>query len=190
MDLSTANGHVFYDIEKKVSNLSFKQPQHFFVNNGKGIFTDKAKIMGGYMGDSLVARASAYADIDQDGDLDLLITENNGPIHLLRNDTQSDNHYLKVLARLEKGNTNAIGAKIELYLRGGKKQLRYVKTSDSYLAQSEFPITFGLGSESKIDSLVVTWPGGYQDSFNTVSADSFIEVLKGKGYNIVPKPEL
>ena len=185
LDLATANGHVFYDIEKTVPQFSFRQPQHFFVNNGKGIFTDKAKSMGSYMSDSLVARASAYADIDLDGDLDLLITENNGPAHLLRNDTQTSNHYLRVLARLREGNTNAMGAKIELYFGGGKKQIRYVKSSDSYQAQSEFPITFGLGIQNKIDSLVVIWPGGDQVSFDDVSPNSYIEVVKGKGYKKV-----
>lgn len=182
LDLSTANGHVFYNIEKTMPNFSFKQPQHFFVNNGKGIFTDKAKNMGSYMSDSLVARATAYADIDMDGDLDLLITENDGPIHLLRNDTKTDNHYLKVLLRMEKGNTNAVGAKIEIYIGGGNKQIRYVKSSDSYMAQSEFPVTFGLGLQKKIDSLVITWPGGDRDIYDTVSPDSSIEVVKNKGY--------
>ncbi len=182
LDLSTANGHVFYNIEKTMPRFSFKQPQHFFVNNGKGIFTDIAKNMGDYMSDSLVARATAYADIDLDGDLDLLITENDGPIHLLRNDTQSDNHYLKVLLRMEKGNTNSIGAKIELFLGGGNRQIRYVKSSDSYMAQSEFPVTFGLGLEEKIDSLVIIWPGGDKVSFDNISSDSFIEVVKGKGF--------
>ncbi len=182
LDLATANGHVFYDIEKTVPQFSFRQPQHFFVNNGKGIFTDKAKSMGSYMSDSLVARASAYADIDLDGDLDLLITENNGPAHLLRNDTQTSNHYLRILARLREGNTNAIGAKMELYFGGGKRQIRYVKSSDSYQAQSEFPITFGLGRQNKIDSLIVIWPGGDKVSFDNISPDSFIEVVKGKGY--------
>ncbi len=185
LDLYTANGHVFNGVEKKMKSLSFKQPAHFFVNNGNGLFADEAKSIGKPMIDSLLARASAYADIDMDGDLDLLISENNGPVHLWRNETKTDNHNLKVLARMAEGNTNAIGTKIELYHGNGKKQLRYIKSSESYLAQSEFPVTFGLGSQDQIDSLVVTWPGGDKVLFKNIVANSFIKIEKGKGYSNV-----
>ena len=171
-DVFAANGHVFTDIEKKAANIKYRQTPHFFVNNGNGIFADKAAEIGGLFQENMVARGSATADIDLDGDLDLLVTENNGAVHLLRNDTESSHHFLRLLLKNPKGNANAIDAKATLFYNG-KKQMRRVKSSDSYLSQSEFPLTFGLGDAEKVDSLKIDWGNGEVSVFEEVKVDKF-----------------
>lgn len=174
-DIFTANGHVFTDIEKKAANIKYKQPPHFFVNNGKGTFSDNAAQIGGLMQTPMVARGSATADIDNDGDIDLLITENNGNVHLLRNDSKSSNHFLRLALKATTGNPNAIDAKVTITYNG-KTQTRRVKSSDSYLSQSEFPITFGLGEATKIDKIEVIWLSGEKSVFENVEVDKFYEL--------------
>ena len=178
LDLFAANGHIFTDIQKIAGNITYRQIPHFFVNDGEGIFSDEARKIGGVIGDSLVARASAYADIDLDGDLDLLVTENNGPVHLLRNDTEPKLHFFRILLRANGGNTNAIGA-LATISYAGKKQRRTVTSSQGYLSQPEFPLTFGLGQNDKIDSLVVNWPGEGTSVFKNPAIDKFLIIEKG-----------
>ncbi|WNJ19105.1 CRTAC1 family protein [Pontibacter sp. G13] len=180
LDLFAANGHVFTDIAKKAADISFKQPPHFFVNNGQGIFADQAPEMGGLMQDSLVARASAVADIDQDGDLDLLVSENNGPVHLLRNDTERVNGYLRLLLRSDQSNPHAIGAEVQVFTEHGKRQTRRVKSSEGYLSQSEFTLTFGLGQTQAVDSVKITWPSGANTNLGRLDADQFLLIEEGK----------
>lgn len=176
LDMFTANGHVFTDIAKKAANISYKQAPHFFVNNGKSVFTDEAAKIGGLMQQKMVARGSAYADIDLDGDLDLLVTENNGAVHLLRNDTETNNRFLRILVQSETGNPNAIDALLTVFY-DGKKQMRRVKSSDSYLSQSEFPVTFGLGNATIIDSLRIEPAGkGKTRIYRDLAVDTFYKI--------------
>jgi len=177
-DLLAANGHVFVGIEKKASDITFRQLPHFFVNNGQGLFEDQAAQMGEAFADSIVSRASATADIDGDGDLDVLLTENNGPVHLLRNESSQTPHYLRILVRGAKTNLNSIGAKVELFDPINGRQVQWVKSSEGYLSQSEFTLTFGLGQAESVDSVQVTWPDGTRSRFSQVLVDQHILIEK------------
>jgi len=156
-DLFAANGHVFTDIALKAENISFRQPPHLFLNDGRGGFTDAAPAMGGTFTDSLVARGSAYADVDGDGDLDLLVTENDGPAHLLRNDTKTDGKNLRLTLQGTTANPNAVDSEVRLTTSDGRTLIRRVKSSDSYLGQSEFTLTFGLRAGETIESATIHW---------------------------------
>ena len=179
-DLFAANGHVFTDIDKKAANISFRQPPHFFLNQGNGTFVDEADQMGAALQDSLVARASAYADYDQDGDLDLLISENNGPLHLLRNEGENLGNYFKCLLRGDSGNLAAIGARVEVFYGSQQRQMKWVKSSEGYLSQSELPLTFGLGTTTELDSLRVQWPNGDVSVFQNLAANQFLLLKQAK----------
>src|SRR5258706_2161818 len=106
----------------------------------------------------MVARGAAYGDFDNDGDLDLLITSNNGPARLLRNDGGNQNNLLRIKTIGTASNRDGIGAKVTLKLASQQKIWGMVKTGSSYCSQSELPLTFGLGKADKVASIEISWP--------------------------------
>jgi hypothetical protein len=128
-----------------------------------------------------VARGAAYGDFDNDGDLDLLITTNNGPARLLRNDGGNANHMLRVTTVGSTSNRDGIGARITIALENGQKRWALVKTGSSYCSQSELPVTFGLGGASKVTSIEVAWPSGRVDRIPGAAAGQTLTIQEGKG---------
>ncbi len=131
----------------------------------------------------VVGRGAAYRDYDNDGDLDLVITANNGPARLLRNENGNQNDMLRVKLVGTRSNRDGIGAKVTLTASTGARLFRMVKTGSSYASQSELPLTFGLGKPGagKSVSIEIIWPSGQKDSLSKVSANQFITVKEGSG---------
>ena len=132
---------------------------------------------------AIVGRGAAYADFDNDGDLDLVITANNGTARLLRNDNGNQNDMLRVKTVGTRSNRDGIGAKVTVKTNKGTRLFGMVKTGSSYLSQSELPLTFGLGKpeEGKTVSLEIVWPSGQKDAIPDVKPNQFITVKEGKG---------
>ena len=130
-----------------------------------------------------MGRGGAYADFDNDGDLDLLITANNGSARLLRNDNGNQNDMLRVKTVGTRSNRDGIGAKVTVKTSAGAHLFGMVKTGSSYLSQSELPLTFGLGKpeEGKTVSLTIVWPSGQKDSLPNIKPNQFITIQEGKG---------
>ncbi len=179
LDLYAANGHVQPYIEQVKDNVTFRQPSHLFLNLGDGTFEDAAPRVGGALADSLVGRGAAYADFDNDGDLDLLVTENAGPAHLLRNDLNEGVHYLRVEVQGRQSNRDGIGTRLVAVV-GTQRQVRRIRTGSSFLSQSEKVATFGLKGADRVDSLLVYWPGGLVDRFADVAADQTVVLVEGE----------
>ncbi|MFN0066266.1 MAG: CRTAC1 family protein [Limisphaerales bacterium] len=161
-DLLTANGHLEEEISKIQQSQSYRQPAQLFWNAGAGpggflpVGADKA---GGDLFKPLVGRGSAYADIDGDGDLDVVITQADGPPLLLRNDQSLGHNWVRLKLRGTKCNRDAIGAWVDVKA-AGVTQRKQVMPTKSYLSQSELPLTFGLGKADKVESVTIHWPDG------------------------------
>ncbi len=155
LDLLTANGHIEPEIQKIHSNQSYAQPAQLFWNSGRklndgGFSLAPAEKCGPDLYQPLVSRGSAYADIDGDGDLDVLITQNGGPAHLFRNEQKLGHHWVRAKLVGRKSNHDAIGAWLKIRV-GDKVFSQQVMPTRGYLSQSELPITIGLGEATKID---------------------------------------
>jgi len=128
-----------------------------------------------------VARGAAFGDFDNDGDLDLLVTANNGPARLLRNDGGNRAHMLRVKAVGTTSNRDAVGTKIKVTLADGGVLRQVVKTGSSYASQNELPLTFGLGSAAGVKEIEVTWPNGRVEKVPGTTANQTITIQEGKG---------
>lgn len=181
LDIFAANGHVSDDISTVQPKVTYAQRPHLFRNLGAKKFEAISTRLGPAFQQAVVGRGAAYADVDNDGDLDLLTTSNNGPARLLRNDGGNDNGLLRVVTIGSASNRNGIGAKVRLTLDNGKTLWSMVKTGSSYLSQSELPLTFGLGSAATVKSVEVTWPGGRVEKLAGGAANRVITVQEGKG---------
>ena len=168
LDLLQANGHLEHDINRVQPSQHYAQPAQLFWNCGE--VCDRRFILvqdSGDLSQPMVGRAAAYADIDSDGDLDLLITQNGRRPVLLRNEQQTGNHWLRIKLIGTKSNRSAIGARLTL-AAGGVTQRRDLFPTRGYMAQMELPVIFGLGNIDSVDFLKIHWPDG---SLQTIVPD-------------------
>ncbi len=179
-DIFAANGHVSDDIGAVQPRVKYAQPAHLFRNLGAKKFEEVTARAGAALQQPSVARGAAYGDFDNDGDLDLLIASNNGPVRLLRNDGGNRNHALRVRLAASSSNRDAIGARVRVTLDNGSSMWSMVKTGSSYCSQSELPLTFGLGQRTGIKSIEVTWPSGRKETVTGARTDQSLTIREGK----------
>ena len=160
LDLLQANGHLEDEINTVQPSQHYRQPAQVFWNAGPQTRSCFVEVPTSQLGDlsmPIVGRGAAYADIDGDGDLDVLLTQAGGPPMLLRNEQDLGHHWLRVKLIGRTCNRDAIGAWVEL-TAAGVTQRRQVMPTRSYLSQVELPVTFGLGDATEVDSLRIIWP--------------------------------
>jgi hypothetical protein len=179
-DIFAANGHVADDIERVQSRVTYAQRPHLFRNTGGGKFEDATAQSGTALQAKLVGRGAAYADIDNDGDLDVVVTANNGPARLFRNDGGNRNNAIRIKTIGSRSNRDGIGARVEVSVRGARRW-QIVKTGSSYGSQSELPLTFGLGANTSVESVRVRWPSGQVDTIGALAANQIVTVREGVG---------
>jgi hypothetical protein len=179
LDLVVANGHIDETVRRIRGRVGYAQPPHLFLNQGDSTFRDVASGSPDFAKPK-VGRGLAVGDFDRDGDLDILLTTNNGPAYLFRNDQPAGNRSLRFRLVGTKSNRDAIGATVRIF-HGNASQSRSVKSGSSYLSQSELPVTFGVGRRDRVDRVVVTWPSGRTEEFKNVATGRAYDCVEGKG---------
>ena len=180
LDIFAANGHVADDVQRVQPRVSYAQPPHLFRNLGGRRFEEVTAQSGVALRQPMVARGAAYADYDRDGDLDLLVTTNNGPAKLLRNDGGA-NRALRLVLRGTASNRDAIGARATVRATDGTRRSQMVKTGSSYLSQSELAITFGLGQMASVQDIEIAWPSGRTERLAPEKSGQILTVEEGRG---------
>ncbi|HEY2121099.1 MAG TPA: CRTAC1 family protein [Candidatus Acidoferrum sp.] len=182
-DILIANGHIDADIQHVQPNVKYAMPPHLFRNVGKGNFVEVTKQMGAAFASPRVGRGAAYADINNNGRLDLLLSTNGGPVYLLENDVTPGSVASKSL-RLKlvgtKSNRDGIGAIVKI-TSGEETQTQMLRSGSSYLSASELVLTFGLGQREQVETIEIRWPSGQIDKLANVSAGQTVRVTEGKG---------
>jgi len=180
LDLAVANGHIDDTVRNIRGNVGYAQPPQLFLNSGKGMFRDVSLEAGETFHQAKVGRGLAYGDFDRDGDLDILLTTNNGPAYLYRNDQLAGNKSIRFRLVGRQSNRDAIGTSVRIYY-AGTSQSRMVRSGSSYLSQSELPLTFGLGQRDKIERVVIQWANGRTEDYKNLDAGRTYECVETKG---------
>ncbi len=175
LDIFALNGHIDEEIGRVQPKMSFRQPPHLFRNLGKGKFEEVTAGAGKELNRAVVGRGAAYGDYDNDGDLDLLFTTNNGPALLYRNDGGNRNNWLRVKLAGSKSNRNGIGAVVRV-TSGAGKQWQMVRSGSSYCSASELILTFGLAKDATVAAVEVEWPSGVKSRMANVKANQVLVV--------------
>jgi hypothetical protein len=179
-DIFIANGHVYAQLASRKLHVTYKQRRILYRNLGKGGFEDvSAKAGSGIMAEN-VGRGCAFGDLDNDGNIDIVVNNLDAGPSLLRNEGGNRNNWLMVKCIGTRSNRSAIGARVKVHA-GGHAQIDEVMSGSSYYSQNDFRLHFGLGTASKADRVEVLWPSTLREVFTDVPANHLIVVQEGKG---------
>ena len=173
-DLLIAQGHDLDTIELNFPNLRYREPTMLLRNTGKQ-FVDVSADSGAVFKQPWLGRGMAIGDIDNDGRLDAVVSTNDGPAHILHNETETKNHWLTLKLVGHRSNRDAIGAEVRLTTSAGS-QWATVTTASSYLSSSDKRVHFGLASDASAQSIEIRWPSGIRQTLKDVHADQFLQI--------------
>jgi enediyne biosynthesis protein E4 len=183
LDLFIANGAVTRVESLRGSLNPYRQINQLFHNEDGKRFRETTSIAGPAFALSEVSRGAAFGDLNNDGNVDIVVTNNNGPVRLLLNETgkHNGNHWLQIRLRQSRKNLFGLGARIELQQRG-RKLLRRVHTDSSYLSANDIRVHFGLGADPHVERVVVYWLDGSTESWEKIHTDTIITLERGTGH--------
>jgi hypothetical protein len=186
-DLFIANGAVNIVEALRGQPSPYRMRNQLFHNTGAGRFEETSAIAGPAFARAEIGRGAAFGDIDNDGDVDIVVTNNAGPVRLLLNQGGARNHWLQVRVDQQPGNRFGIGAWIGVERAGRPTLWRRVRTDGSYLSASDVRVHFGLGSSPSVGAVVVQWPDGPRERWTSVVGDRLVTLRRGTGQNISPR---
>jgi hypothetical protein len=175
-DLLAGRGHVMDTVEQNFPQLSYREPL-LLAKNTSSSFVDVSATAGSVFSQAWSARGLAIGDIDNDGRVDAVVTTNDGPAHVLHNDTSTQNHWLTLKLIGHESNRDAIGAEITIVTPDGQ-QLATVTTAGSYLSSSDKRVHFGLGNNATVKRIDIRWPSGIRQTLTNVPGDRIVEIAE------------
>ena len=172
LDIFIANGHIFPTVERTTDVLSYKQPNQFFWNQGDATFAEVR-----FDERPAVSRGTLFGDYDNDGDTDLLVTQLNGTIMLLRNESQTSNNWLRLKLIGTRSNRDGIGTRITLTI-GSESQTREVRMGSSYLSSNDPRVLIGVGAHDAVDKLEIRWQSGVVQTLENLAVNQELIVTE------------
>jgi len=180
LDIFITNGHIYPQVDQVTPNVTFREPMLLFRNKRDRTFEDVTELSKVNAGGLLVRRGAAFGDVNNDGKVDILILNHNGPLSLLINRTETSNHAVLFKLIGTKSNKAAIGARVTV-TAGGMTQSMQVRSGSSYLSQNDLRLHFGLGASTVIEKVEVSWPSGVKEVLNNLPADFIYTIEEGSG---------
>ncbi|MDH3493475.1 MAG: CRTAC1 family protein [Acidobacteriota bacterium] len=183
LDLFVVNGHVYPQMNEISSGPSYEQGKMLFINKGDGSFCDATEKGGAALSELRVSRGAAFGDLDNDGNMDIVVEDLDSSPMILKNKGDGKNHWIKLELSAREGSPLAIGARVTV-TTGNIVQNEEIRSGASYLSQNDLRLHFGLGSATKVDLIEIRWPSGKKEVLKDIAADKIYAVSQGKG--IVP----
>ena len=179
-DIFLANGHVYAQLAGRKLHLSYEQPSLLYRNRGDGRFEDVSGRSGPGITSKRVSRGCAFGDLDNDGQIEVVVNNLDAPPSLLRHDGDRQNGALIVKLIGTRSNRSSVGARVRV-TAGGRDRIDEVMSGSSYYSQNDLRLHFGLGSANKADRVEVSWPSGLKESFDNIAANQIVRIQEGLG---------
>ncbi len=180
LDLFAVNGHVYPQMDQISSGAKYKQPKLLFINLGDGTFCNASALAGTALTEQRVSRGTAFGDLDNDGQIDIVIEDLDAAPMILRNPGDRTNHWVTFELAAKVGNPLAIGARV-VVRTGDVVQTEEIRSGGSYLSQNDLRVHFGVGKATKVDSVEIRWNSGKTETIKNVEVDKFHAILEGEG---------
>ena len=180
LDLLVVNGHVYPQVDTRDIGTKYRQPKLLYINKRDGTFREASRDVGAALSVPRVSRGAAFGDLDNDGDIDIVVGDLDGAPMILRNDGGNRNNWITLELIGARGARPALGARVKV-VAGGLVQVDEVRSGGSYLSQNDFRLHFGLGKAERVDRVEIRWPSGKTETLQNLAARSFYSVKEGAG---------
>jgi hypothetical protein len=187
VDLMVVNGHVYPQLEKAGLDAAYRQRKLMYRNARDGTFSEVAAELGPALNAPAVSRGAAFGDFDNDGDIDVVVNNLDGPLSVLRNDGGNENGFVVIDLVGQKSNRSAFGARVTV-VAGDLVQTDERRSGGSYLSQNDVRLHFGLEHRGKVDRIEVRWPDGVVETMTNVEAKRFVKITQGGRSEARPAP--
>jgi hypothetical protein len=180
LDLFVVNGHVYPQVDKANLDAGYRQRKFLHKNNRNGTFSEVAAQAGDALMEKRVSRGVAFGDIDNDGDVDIVVNDLDGAPSLLRNDGGNANNCLLIKTVGVRSNRDGIGARVKV-VSGDLIQVDEVRSGASYISHNDLRLHFGLEKRAKVDLIEIRWPSGAVEKVENPGVNKILVIKEGKG---------